>query len=798
MLLGSKTTPFRSLRNRILQPLLILSAIAACSGIFGVYWLTNKALQESLFQRGQILSTALIVSAETSSSLADFQRAVLSIASEPSIDRILLTTPDFHPIFSGDIFEIDSYQGELAHLSELILQAQKNGLSVGAIDPNHKDTYHIVSLIHVSALPQSNILTPEPSLLLVSLNTEQAKTEALMGAFGITALFMSIGIIAFIAIFFLLNDLVLKPSQRIVSVMRSQKLKQDDKTGFTPTHELGLIGQTLDQLAQTLNAREHALNQALIEAQDANLAKSQFLASMSHEIRTPMNGVTGMLHLLSQESLNDKQHHYIEMARSSSDSLLSLINDILDVSKIEAGKLDIENISFDICLLFKDIATTMSHRIENKELELVLELQHMEYNFVLGDPGRIRQILTNLIGNAIKFTQKGNIIIRAALKKTDANSNSNRNNEASNLTLCCDIIDTGIGISEEKLDQLFESFTQADSSTTREYGGTGLGLTIVKQLCQLMGGDVEATSNVGQGSQFSFTIKLEPSNENYEHSVLNREKENIDNVLNKHKPQRVLLVEDNAINQLVALGMLENLGIDADVAKDGQVAIDALLHHSDGYYSLVFMDCQMPVMDGFTASKNIRNGEAGDNYSGIPIIAMTANAMQGDRERCINAGMNDYLAKPIDGELLVNCLSTWLPAENTQPKTNNQVNAIADFAVKEIETDIWDHQALLQRLGNNKQFMSKILQSFLEDTPDLMRKIELHIKNKDSRDLEEILHTIKGVTANISANELHKLSIEMELQCKSNLWDDIKISWSKFQAAYQDLSLKIVAANTDK
>jgi signal transduction histidine kinase/CheY-like chemotaxis protein/HPt (histidine-containing phosphotransfer) domain-containing protein len=782
---------FRSLRNRIIQPLLLLSAIAGLSGILGAYFLASNALQQNLYQRGQLLSTTLVISAETSSSLADFHRAVLAIASEPSIHRIMLLTTDYQPIFNGDIFEFNSYKNESEQLDKLVLEARKTGLSIGSVDFNDDNIYHVVSLIHISALPQGNVLNPEASLLLISLNTEQARTDALFGAIWVTALFISIGLIAFIAIFFLLNKLVLKPSQRIVQVMKFQRLKKDETTGFTPNHELGLIGQTFDQLAQTLNAREKSLNQALIEAQEANLAKSQFLASMSHEIRTPMNGVTGMLHLLSQEPLSDKQHHYIEMARSSSGSLLSLINDILDVSKIEAGKLDIENIDFDICQLFKDICATMSHRIESKELELVLELQDIDNQFVQGDPGRIRQILTNLIGNAIKFTQQGRIIIRAALKKTD----NVHGNEINNLQLRCDIIDTGIGISDDKLGQLFESFTQADSSTTREYGGTGLGLTIVKQLCQLMGGDVEAISKLGQGSQFSFYINLKYGNEQNNPSTKNSDTENLDNILNKNKRLRILLVEDNSINQLVALGMLENLGIDADAAKDGQVAIDTLLQKPDEYYSLIFMDCQMPVMDGFTASRNIRNGDAGENYSDIPIIAMTANAMRGDRERCINAGMIDYLAKPIDQKLLVACLSTWLPTENNISKIDKQNNTITDFVAKEIANNIWDRQALLQRLGNNEQLMSKILQSFLEDMPNLISKIKLHIKNKNSSDLEEILHTIKGVTANISATELHNLSVKTELQCKNNLWPEIEISWSEFQAAYQNLSLKIVAAS---
>ena len=657
-------TSFRSLRRRLLQPLIALSAITALTGVLGVYWLESNALQKELHQRGQLLSTALIISAETSSSLADFQRTVLSLASEPSIDSIMLLNQDYQPIFSGESFSIEKQKETFKQLESLAQQAQSTGLSMGAIGTHNSNNYKIVSLIYISALPQANVLKPEPSLLVVSLNTEQARAEALIGAAWLAALFISIGLIAFSTIYYLMNKLVLKPSQRIVEVMKAQSLKKTESTGFTPNHELGLIGQTFDQLAQTLNAREHSLNQALIKAQDASIAKSQFLASMSHEIRTPMNGVIGMLHLLNQEALNEKQQHYTQVAKSSADSLLTLINDILDVSKIEAGKLDIEIINFDIHELFNDLIATMSHRIESQEVELILDIEGVKEKMVLGDPSRLQQVLTNLISNAIKFTLQGKIIVRASLSTfnkhvSDKNASDKSSNDGSDVfQLHCDIIDTGIGIPNDKLSQLFESFTQADSSTTRKYGGTGLGLSIAKQLCQLMGGDIDVSSDVDRGSQFSFTIKLGRSDA----PLLASPSRDTDKTISSHqqleqyKAQNILLVEDNAINQLVALSMLKNLGLDADVTENGKEAIAKLKESETQYYSIILMDCQMPIMDGFTATKNIRKSDAGDDYKNIPIIAMTANAMQGDREECINAGMSDYLTKPIDEKLLADCL----------------------------------------------------------------------------------------------------------------------------------------------
>jgi len=781
--LAVKKTTFRSLRLRLLQPLIILSAIAAISAGFGVYWFENKALQSDLQQRGQLLSTALIISAETSSSLADFHRMVLAISSEPSIESILVLDLNYQPIFTGDSYDVHKHKGELKNLEPLIKQAKATGLSIGAIDSQKDYVYKVVSLINVSSLPQENIFKPEASLLLVNLHTEQAVTEALTDAALLTALFLCIGLIAFSVTYYLVNKLVLNPSQRIVSVMQSQSFKKIESTGFKPEHELGLIGQTFDLLAEKLNTREQALKQALIKAQDANTAKSQFLASMSHEIRTPMNGVIGMLHLLKEEPLNEKQTKYVTLAKSSADSLLSLINDILDVSKIEAGKLETETIDFDIHSLFSELVSSMTHRIKSNNLKLILEMNNLTEQFVRGDPLRLKQILTNLLSNALKFTQQGEITIHAALVSSPSND------EHKDLLLQCMISDTGIGIPSDKVDQLFNSFTQADSSTTREYGGTGLGLSIAKQLCQLMGGHIKVSSQFGQGSQFSFSIQLlrcdsQVALQANQHDVESSHKE-----LQRHKHQKILLVEDNAINQLVALGILEKLGIKADIANDGKEAIDILLQASERYYSLILMDCQMPVMDGFHATRNIRKGDAGDSYRNIPIVALTANAMQGDREQCIQAGMNDYLTKPIDGKLLVACLSNWLAT--VDPLTEIEELIKSDTTLCQDEIKIWDRSALMQRLGHQEQIMIKILQSFLQDTPELINKLEDYINSRETAGLVEITHTLKGVTANISAAELHDLSEKIENLIQQGLWDDVAITWPELKISYQRLCNKI-------
>ena len=774
---------FRSLRRRLLQPLLILSAIAALSGVIGVYWLSSKALHEDLQQRGQLLSSTLIISAETSSSLADFHRTVLANASEPSIDNIMLLNLDYQPIFHNDQYDIDSHEGEKDYLESLIQQAKDTGLSIGALDPHNNDIYKVVSSINISALPQENIFKPKESILVISLQTTQARKDALIGAAWLTALFIGIGLVAFSSIYYLMNNLVLKPSQKIVAVMRAHSLKQDITTGLLPEHELGLIGQTFDQLSNTLKAREQELQLALTQAQDASLAKSQFLASMSHEIRTPMNGVIGMLHLLNKEPLNEKQQHYTQLATSSADSLLTLINDILDVSKIEAGKLDIEIIDFDLHQLFKQLTNTMTPRIEDKDLKIILDLKGVKNEMVKGDPGRIRQILTNLIGNAIKFTPAGEIILRASLSPI---------NQDNKLILQCDLIDTGIGIANSKLDQLFDSFTQADSSTTRKYGGTGLGLSIVKQLCQLMGGDINVSSTLGQGSQFSFTVTLDSSDKKTPSltGIENTDNKTLLNINNNNasKP-RILLVEDNRINQLVALGILENLGFQAEAKGDGQEAISALQQTQEEPFSLILMDCQMPIMDGFTTTQNIRTGMAGKQYRDITIVAMTANAMQGDRGKCIQSGMNDYLTKPIDEKLLAQCLLKWLQKRELNSNQSIESNDLLD----QPKALVWDKQLIMERLNNQEALFFKVIQLFLKDMPLLINKLEHQIEQGEVTSISETIHSIRGVAANISATELYNLCVAIEEKTHLGLAREIVDEWPEFNRVYQRLYQQVSA-----
>jgi len=437
---------------------------------------------------------------------------------------------------------------------------------------------------------------------------------------------------------------------RVLATGRSQTLefssgwmgKSIQLTAFLPQE--GLLGLLVEDVSER-KRWEEALVEALNRANEATKAKSAFLANMSHEIRTPMNGVMGMAEMLLDTPLNPEQREGAQTLARSAEALLTIINDILDFSKIEAGHLQFETIDFDLEDVFRDMRGLFGHLAGSRGIGLDLKLEDGTPRWLRGDPLRIRQILTNVVGNAIKFTPAGSVQVRARLLER----------QGSRVRLVVEVRDTGIGIPADRIGLLFKPFSQTDNSMTRRFGGTGLGLSISQRLAELMGGVITVESQEGKGSTFRIELSLlEVDEPSHSLPVVGAAKAAFDG--------HVLLVEDNATNQRIALRLLERMGLTVSIAGNGIEALGALATES---FDAVLMDVQMPEMDGLEATVRLRaDVSLGANRS-IPVIAMTAHAMRGDRELCLQAGMDDYLTKPIRSEELRQVLANWLAKDAT-------------------------------------------------------------------------------------------------------------------------------------
>ncbi len=502
--------------------------------------------------------------------------------------------------------------------------------------------------------------------------------------------------------------------------------------------------RTISRLNAELEGKVRRLEESERALADASRSKDTFLANISHEIRTPMNGVIGMGRLLLQTPLDANQEDMARTILSESGLLLRLLNDLLDISRIEAGRLDFERIPFDLRELLRHIASTHRRMAAEKGLGFVMETDPSLPASLVGDPGRVRQIFANLLGNAIKFTHEGAVAVRV----TEQSRREGR------CVLMVRVTDTGIGIPSETLARLFRPFTQADASTSRLYGGSGLGLAISRSLVGMMGGRIGAESEPGKGSTFWFTLELPvadmTSGDACDAIASSGPTDDISGL-------RVLVVEDNATNRRVLEALLGKLGVSVELVEGGQEALDALGRER---YDMVLMDVQMPGMDGVETTRRIRASEGSGVR--IPIIAMTANTMKGDRETCLAAGMDGYLPKPVDPAELARTIATFgrtgggaWTADDSEVVAMPEGNGIA-------ATDTFDRASLLERVIWDEELCVRVVRTFLADGKALVSQFEEAAERGDAAAARVAAHTLRGAAANVAAKALSVLASRAE------------------------------------
>jgi len=696
--------------------------------------------------------------------------------------------------------------------------------------------------------------------------------------------------------------LVTKDGKRIEAILTTRLIKYEG--------ENAILG-TVTDITERKRAEE-ILKKAKEEAEEANRIKSEFLANMSHEIRTPMNAIIGMTDLTLDTELTDEQRDYLNTVKEGAGALMALLNDILDLSKIEADKIELEKINFDLRLTVEGVVDTLASKASTRGLELTCMIHHQVPSLLCGDPGRLRQILVNLLENAIKFTEEGEVSVRVELK----------NETEDRAELLFSVKDTGIGIPRDKQKKVFESFTQANGSTTRKYGGTGLGLSISRRLVELMGGEIGVESHPGKGSHFWFTVTCDKQKESkgthppppvdirgmqvlvvddnqtnrsilvkmllsfgcqaeavesgneairalkkktsqktpYNLVLLDMQmpemngEETLKSIRNdpeikdvlvivltsvgmrgdvsrlrslgcsgyltkpikqsqlfdtivtvlglqnaiaekkpvsivtrhtiaeqKRRAIRILLAEDNPMNRKLAVTILKRAGYYVDAVENGRRAVEAL---NSQPYHLILMDVQMPEMNGFEATSAIRNKDS--EIKRIPIVAMTAHAMKGDKQRCFKAGMDDYLPKPIEPQKLFEIIEKWTKSSGLKDLSSDKIKSKKVYQINDPPIEL---ESALDRFGGDKELFWEMVDEFLISVPSQLKTLEQSIHKKDTKEVEREAHSLKGAAANLGAKRIADLSFKLEITARSDELTDSKEGLDDLKAEFERLKL---------
>lgn len=515
------------------------------------------------------------------------------------------------------------------------------------------------------------------------------------------------------------------------------------------SHLLGLLARACDETER--RAAERELRRAKEAAESANQAKDVFLANMSHELRTPMTVVIGATELLLESELTDDQRHVLEGVQRSGRVLLGLINDILDYSKIGSGKFQLSVCDFDLRTEVQEACDALRSSAEHKRLQLKLDIAPDVPRWLRGDPLRLRQVITNLVANAVKFTHKGSVRVRV------------RGTFSEDLIapIRVEVEDTGAGMRRSLLPKLFEPFSQGDASAVRRYGGTGLGLAIAKQIVELMGGRIGVQTARGRGSLFWFEVPLKPGSQRVVRAARrSNPRRSLSPVPRRAgEPRRVLVAEDNSFNQTLITHTLETLGCEVNIVSSGRDAVAAALSRA---YEVVLMDCQMPEMDGLEATREIRRREPAGLR--VPIIALTANALSGDREKCLAAGMDDYLSKPFSIVDLRRAVKRWLPDPVTIIKTATAVEPTPRIVPAPRTTATLDAERLrvLQAEMGSKEIVLELSQIFMADVASRLRALGEATAHDDADAQRRIGHALHGACGNFGAERMAEIAAEIE------------------------------------